>query len=198
MKRAHVPFLAAIVVTALSTCTANADFIEWRYNWKASPNVVSANDPEDGHIRIDAGGPHQIDGRSDIVAATLKAFSDGVGKDLGYFTNKAYSLTVRIWDQASHVWGEATFSGVLNGYLSAQSSNIHNTWTSSQTQTLHLGHHLYTVHIGPFVAPGAPGTNSLGSIGADVKVTNNPEPSSFVLAGLGLPMVGLLVWKRRR
>jgi hypothetical protein len=198
MKRALAPFLAAIVISALNASPVKAEFIEWRYNWKTIPHVVWADDPEDGHIRIDPSGPHRVTGTSEIIAATLKAFSDGVGKDLGYFTNKAYSLTVRIWDQASHIWGDATFTGVLNGYLGAHNSNIHNTWTSNQTELLHLGSHLYTIRIGPFIGPGAPGTGSLGAIAADVKVTHNPEPSSLVLAGLALPMVGLLVWSRRR
>lgn len=86
--------------------------------------------------------------------------------------------------------------------------SLTNTFTGPTTQTLQLGHNLYTVTLGPVVLPqyfNAPDDGpdlSMGSISATISaqpLTNStPEPSSLLLACLGLPSLGLAGWFRRR
>src|SRR5262249_38981678 len=116
----------------------------------------------------------------------------------GTFTNTPYSLTVSIHDDASKTSGFLTFNGVLNGdYTSG--GGIHNKFLAPITQQLKLGQDLYTVTIGSFVAPGAPGSATFGRIGADVIVTgpgqpvSAPEPGTLALAALG---AGALIARR--
>src|SRR5262249_44228974 len=109
-----------------------------------------------------------------------------------HFTDSPYALTLTIKDRESGVEGSLTFTGALSGTLSSLSSNLHNRWTSPRTQRLHLGHHIYIVRIGSFLPPGPPDHQFLGSISAHVRVVHNPEPSGLVLAGLGVPVLGLI------
>lgn len=99
-----------------------------------------------------------------------------------------------------------------------------NTWVSPTIQSVVLGSddtgwRKYTVDILSFTPPGKPGTG-LGSIYAEVRITpttgpggsgdgggsggggggggnSTPEPTSLILAGLGLPVVGMF-WRRRK
>ncbi|HEY7154824.1 MAG TPA: PEP-CTERM sorting domain-containing protein [Gemmataceae bacterium] len=79
--------------------------------------------------------------------------------------------------------------------------NLTNTFLGSTTQTLTLGGNLYTVTIGPFVEPTS---DEKGSISASITVqpttaiNSAPEPSSLMLACLGLPSLGLARRFRRR
>jgi hypothetical protein len=198
MKRASFLVFAASLILLLAAPTVHADFIHWSYDWQASPGAVHAADAEDGSVVFTPVGLTKAGGSTALIAANLKAFSDASVKDPAQFNHAAYSLTLTIFDTQSDQWGRVTFTGFLSGSLTADTSNIHNTFTGDHTQLLHLGHDLYAVTIDSFTPPGPPGTDGLGSIGAHVKVTHNPEPSSLILAGLGLPFVGLLLWQRRR
>src|SRR5262249_29714492 len=101
-----------------------------------------------------------------------------------------YTLSLFLQDQDSGKSGTISFTGEFNGMLTADSSNITNTFVGPTTQTLVLGDHLYTVSIGPYSAPGPTGVVNVGGIGAraDVKVStifHTPEPSSCLLALVG-------------
>jgi hypothetical protein len=132
-----------------------------------------------------------------------------------HFTNKNYSLIVDLTDSASNKSGMLTFTGSLNGTLSLTSANIKNTFIGPLTQHLDLGGNLYTVTIGPYAAPGIPDSTQTGSISAHVSVQpegptgggsggpvpppsrQTPEPSTLLLAGLGLSALGMAGWRHR-
>jgi hypothetical protein len=114
-------------------------------------------------------------------------------------------------DDASGASGSLTFRGNLSGSINllqgVGNAGITNTTLGPTTQSLTLGGNLYTVTIGSFVPPGIPNdpngvAGPTGSISASIAVqpaTNStPEPSSLVLACLGLPSLGLAGWFRRR
>jgi hypothetical protein len=89
--------------------------------------------------------------------------------------------------------------------------NATNTYTSPVTQTTTLDGNSITVTLDPFAHPTTGSTNN-GSIGAEITAniagggggpgpggpTGTPEPSTLVLAFLGLSGLGAASWRRRR
>jgi hypothetical protein len=112
-------------------------------------------------------------------------------------------------DRASGASGSLTFRGNLSGSIETigpDRVDLTNTFLGPTTQTLTLGRNQYIVTIGPF-APPSPPTLSQGpieyisaqdgSISVHVAVVT-PEPSSLLLACLGLPPLGLAGWVRHQ
>jgi len=188
---------AAWMLLCLGIADARAELIQWSYSWSRSPAEVHADSPGTGFIALTDAGMKSAAGNSYLVAANLQAHSTAPDSNPDVFTNKAYSLTLSLGDQASGASGTLTFNGEFNGTLTANSSNITNTFTGAMTQTLVLGDHLYAVTMDSFTGPGPTGAANSGSISARAEVSVStimdlPEPSSLVLAlagsvgGLGL------------
>jgi hypothetical protein len=116
-----------------------------------------------------------------------------------------YSLRITLHDSASGASGSLTFGGNLFGSI-VQGDGIEfisDQWTNSTFQSLKLGGNLYTVNADGFSNGTGFSTipNGTGHIFASVyaeKLGVAPEPSSLVLACLGLPSLGLARWFRRR
>jgi hypothetical protein len=182
----------------LACSQARADFIGWSYSWTRSPSVVNADGNSTGKIFLTPISGSAV-GTSDIGAVSITTFSSASATNPDTFTNKGYSLTVNLTDSASHAMGSLTFMGTLNGTVSAASTNLTTTFGSPLVQSIVLGKDLYTVSLN--LPPGA--SSTLGGIGAHVvvgpaQVKNTPEPASLVLAGMGVPVVTVGVWWRRR
>jgi hypothetical protein len=220
MKRSAVPVFAALLAHLFGCAApARAEFIEWHYRWHNSPSVVWSDLPKRGAILISNSSgaratllhgleppawfplkatPHFADGSTNLVAAYLFPISNAPANKLAEFKHRPFTLSLFIRDDASHASGWATFSGYFYGTMSDNRSNIFIHWTSSRKEELHLGHNLYTVWITSYTPPGPPDSHDPGSIGARVSVRHNPEPSTLVLAGLGLPLLGgAWCWRRR-
>jgi hypothetical protein len=171
--------------------SARADLIHWSYNWSASPTNIHADAPGTGYITLTDEKPLQVAGDSDIVATNLQVHSTATSASPDVFTNKPYTLTLNLTDQASNQSSSLVFTGTLFGTATADSSDIGNTFTGMTTQKVVLGNNLYTVTINNYAPPGPPGSINSGSIGAHAVVTVQqvihtlPEPSSLVLCGLG-------------
>lgn len=116
--------------------------------------------------------------------------------DPAVFDHVPFKLMLFVRDRDSGATGNLTFRGSINGSLSPQFSTLTVTLTPPDSTTLHLGHHLYHLSIDPVTHLGLPG-DPPGSIVADMTVSHNPEPSSLVLAALGVPCLGLRLWRRR-
>jgi hypothetical protein len=102
-----------------------------------------------------------------------------------------------VQDVASGKTGTLTFKGILNGSISPQSSQLTAYITPPNIATLHLGQHLYHVSVNTYVPLGLP-SDPPASVGANLAVAHNPEPSTLLLVAFGLPGLGLTLWRRRR
>ncbi len=120
------------------------------------------------------------------------------------FNAQTYTLTMHITDNGTHDTGALTFTGTINGSLSATTSTLVNSF--STPSPLSLDGHLYHVSIAsvPLAPPTSPQQNILAAVSvtnvvATVNPISTPEPTSLVLGGLGFSLFGLGgCWKRRR
>jgi hypothetical protein len=189
------------ILLLIAAADARAELIQWSYNWSRSPADVHADSPGTGYVSLTDEGMKSASGNSFLVATNLQAHSTAPISDPDVFTNKTYTLSLFLQDQDSQKSGTVTFTGEFNGTLTAESSNIKNTFVGQTTQTLVLGDHLYTVTIGPYTPPGPTGALNVGSIAARAEVSVStifhlPEPSSGALALFAV--CGWLIGRRRR
>lgn len=181
----------ALVVLLSLVPAARADLIPWTYTWSRSPTEVRADAPGTGYVQLTDEGATTTRGESDIVATNLKTFSTATDGNRDVFTAKPYSLTLTIVDTASGERGAMTFTGQIDGWLTAESSMLRNTFTSVTAGELTLGGNRYSASIGPFAQPGHPRASNTGSIVSTVTidvqaiVQQLPEPATLVLSGVG-------------
>ncbi len=230
MKRLFlVPAMAAVILPWLAGAKAHADLIQWTATGAAYPASGSAEVPalpnfpySSAGILMDPGqystNPVSGTNSGSVVIANLSTTinynNDGSPSESYQFGGPSaqYRLGLLLRDQASGASATLTFRGYFSGYLPLADPSVPysltNTFVGPTTQTLHLGHNLYTVSLGPVVLPryfNSPDDGpdlSMGSISASISakpLTNStPEPSSLLLACLGLPSLGLTVWRRRK
>jgi len=217
MTRLSFPLLGTVIgLSLLGPSAARADLITWGFNWSGSPTSVAGDPGATGGIFLLDPQPGHGQGSMALSGTQLQVFSSAPAGTLDHFTNRPYTETLTITDDASHASGTLTFTGLFNGTLSPSQANILNTFTGKTIQTLLLGTHLYTVNLDKYIPPTP---TSAGSFGADVTVTPNttggggggnngggsgggggdhhaPEPSSLILTGIGLATFGVAYWKR--
>jgi hypothetical protein len=208
MRRFSAFLCGAAAVLLLGPAGARADFANWSYNWNPTP-------PSGDYMATTGVGKFNLSnepagsatGNSDIVASNVKVYSTENPKKPAVFTNVAYSLTLFLLDEGSGKSGTLTFTGALSGTVSMKSSKLTNVFTGLVKQSILLGSHVYTVTMNAYSPPGPPTASKLGSIGASVTVegrdggppsNGTPEPSTMVLAGLGLSFLGAASWRKRR
>jgi hypothetical protein len=203
MKYAALRMFALAVAVCLGTGSlARADYIA-QFNFTPDKtDLFATNNPTLGKISLSNESPSKAEGTTTLVATNISTWADPSTtlKKPAVFKDVGYTLTLFITDLHTAKSDQMYFSGKFNGTLSSGSALITNSFTTPDTVTKQIGNHLYTVQIGPFVPPGNPTSNKAGSIGAFATVTVSavPEPSTFVLAGLGLTVAGGGFWYRRR
>jgi PEP-CTERM motif len=203
MKRSLPPLWAAALL--LAAPAARADHAPWSYEWTPTAFEMASTTGA-GAVNFTAGSG-TADGNSTVVAMNLEAFSTADPSTPDTFVDASYAISIALTDTMSGESGSLSFAGLFNGSLSTGAVNIDNEFTGEPEQSLVLGGRTYTVTIGPYTAPGVPGTPNLGAISASVAVTGDgpappppnttPEPSSLVLAALGVSSLGLR-WLRGR
>jgi len=166
-----------------------------------------------------------ITGPSNIVLANLSTVSTGTPTDPSQLNlNGQYTLTLTIRTLADpsnpsggYVSGTMKIYGDLGGSFSQSNSNITNQFYTDGTYTttvdkpqgiVTLNGINYVVTVDSFTAPEPEGGSQVGSIGAHVdllagdggnpKVGQTPEPSTILLSCLGLSILGLAGWRKRR
>jgi hypothetical protein len=223
MQRSLVSLLAAAVAAVLVTGgVARAEDFPWSYSGTGTTISNNNNSALTSAINF-VGTSGGAVGDSGIIIYNLSTDSTALLSAPDTFTKVPYDLTLTLGDTKS--LGKSTTSGTLKftGNFSAQKVSTDslltpvNEWVSPTSQSITLGSddtgwRKYTVDILSFTPPGKPGTG-LGAIFAEVRITpadgssgtgdgggpppNAPEPGSLILAGLGLPIVGLF-WRRRK
>jgi hypothetical protein len=171
---------------------ARGNFIPWQYSWNASPTTVSS---PSGQMTItltpQSGSTQSAVGQQTTIEAAGVTVSPSTQPPPPSVTEQ---LSVNLMDSASGASGRVTFSGTV----SSDAKGSFAATFSGSTESIVLGGHLYTVTL----IPGGPtAANPDGTINARVTVTNvsqAPEPSTLLLAGLGLPLAGLAGRRRRR
>jgi hypothetical protein len=211
MNRSSALLLAASFASlCLAGTCARADFVNWSFNWSRSPaDVISADAFGTSKISLTDEAFGRATGSSDIVATNIRTSSTAPVGHPNHFLDAAYSLTLRLTDDASNESGTLTFNGLFNGTLSSGSANIRTRFTGSTTGALVLGNNEYVVTFGDYSPPGPPGINNAGSIGATVEVrsltpdpepgpgpVDSPEPSAVLLSCLGLSVLGAASWRK--
>lgn len=204
MRAQRLCLLAFATVLFGSTARTNAALIQWGYDWSASPSFVTAGA---GKVTLSNETSHTAAGNSHVVATQLQVFSsaDPLTPDTFGAGDGNYALTINLKDIASGLTGSLTFTGKLQGSISALSSNVTNTFNAPTVKSLLLGFTNFTVTMDSYTPPGPPDQINFGSIGAMVTVTSlkpsderTPEPSTMALAGIGAGIAGLSAWRRRR
>jgi hypothetical protein len=194
----------SLATLLLASGSARANLIAWSYNWQPTVPAVLADSPVNGgKITLSNEPSGTAVGDSDIVATNLKSVSSADPNTPDTFTHKTFTLNLTLTDSASHQTGTLSFMAEFNGTISSQSANVTATPLGPTSRTIVLGGNSYSVSINSYVPPPPPGATNAGSIGATALVTvgqvnRTPEPSTMVMAGLGLSFLGLFGWQKRR
>ncbi len=206
MKRAAVLCLAAACFLWAGSA-ARADAISSsEYNWgyhfepDGHPIHIITNNNALGVVALPGnGGSDDMHSASKVpvdISTKVWAISTATASHPQTVTDLPFAINLKLTDHASGLSEYVSFSGALNGNLWNNGSTLSPTFTSPLTATVDIDHHLYTVAFERFVAP--TGIDNPGRFVFDVTVQHNPEPSSLVLAGIGMPLFGLIVRRRRR
>ncbi len=199
-------FAGALTAVLLAGPSARADFIQWKFNWTPTVSAITSDTSVDSFIQLTNEPEDNAAGSSDVVATNISVFSNaprGNPDVFGPNSTNAFTLTMKLTDTASGEFANLVFGGRFTGTLSAQSADLDVTWTGQSNYVVELGNSEYTVDIGPYSPPGPPTADNKGSIAAHVEVrpldvVKVPEPSTLVLSGIGMSLVGLASWRKRR
>src|SRR4029079_13391393 len=94
-----------------------------------SPLEVHADSPGTGYISLtNGGGLMSVAGSTFLAATNLEAHSTATHSNPDIFTNKTYTLSLFLQDQDSGKSGTIAFTGAFNGTLTADNSNVTNTF----------------------------------------------------------------------
>jgi hypothetical protein len=215
MKRSLSLFAATVALTLTATTRSNADF-SYTYNWSANPININAGA---GGVSFTSNDGGTSTTETDTIAANVSVFSAANAANADAIPTPGggsnYSLAVTLTDSNGAGSGTITFTGLLLGKLTHDSSNLTNAITgvtdeagSHPGQTFGVGTvdgTQYVVSYNGFAAPGPEAQHNQGAISFHIGFEpgvddgpSSPEPSSMVLGCLGLTFLGGAFYRARR
>jgi hypothetical protein len=215
MRFSSVPLSILLAVGLLfSKGVARAEYMNWSYHWSIGPAPVLASGTGSVSQALGWGGK----GSSHILAAAVTTSSSASARNPDRF-QKSFALTLHLQDRGTRQSGALTFHGLISGTLTASSARLSESF-ATPIEHLRLGSHVYWIELPSRVTLRPPGASVVPSYYATVWVTNvsppppshprvmaaalmvagasiasvpaasTPEPSSIVLGGLGIVMLG--------
>jgi hypothetical protein len=176
MKRCSTSlFLTTPSLLLLTILTARAEFVPWDYTWVRTTPVVTADRGSLGAIALQNAPAGHGDGTATIAVTGLQGFSFADDRRPDVFTQQHWGLTLLLRDEASGELGSLTFTGQLNGTLTASRANVATTFTDP-VQAIRLGRNLYTLSLRFTPSLRTTGITNLGTIDATVTVPGFTPP----------------------
>jgi PEP-CTERM motif len=209
MERVKKLLYAAAVATCLAgAASARAD-ISWTADWTPSNNFIAVGPSTNINFSNLAATNYTTSSALPVVSvpATNLTISSSASSTVT-FSGAVYSLSLKITDGPSGATGIFNFTGTLSGTITQTGAWVNNVFNTPTSITKTIGADTYTVTLSGYVPPGTPTSiNTVGGIGATITVVpgnssgsphGTPEPSTLVLAGLGMAFTGLGAWRRKR
>ena len=200
MNRAAAICLAAACFLSAGSA-AHASEISWSYHFVSDGhpiNFVHSNKAF-GLVGLPGNGSgslHTSAGATTDISTKIWSFSTASASHPQSVGNLPFAINLKITDRASGVSAYVSFSGILSGNIWNHGSTLSAKFSGPTTQQVDINHHLYTVSYESFTPPEGPG--HAGKFTFDAKAQNNPEPSTLVLAAIGVPFFGVSLRRRAR
>jgi hypothetical protein len=207
MGRLAPRLAVAVAAVCFLTVPARADFVRWDYTTTPANTSVASNGGSGSTANFIGDTNVLAVGNSNIVLAALTTTSSASPTSPATFTSKFWAVDLTITDFSSGATYDFLFGGRLTGSVSSSSSYFTNTFIGQSSITAQIGANNYTVSLVSFTPPGPPSASNRGAISAYVSIapasgtgtiqsTGSPEPSTMVLAGVGI--VGFVASRYRR
>jgi hypothetical protein len=130
------------------------------------------------------------------ISTKIWSFSTATAAHPQTVSDLPFAINIKLTDKASGLSEYVSFGGALNGNFWNNGSTLSPTFFGPLSKSVDINHHLFTVSFESFTPPA--GLGHPGEFVFDVSVHHNPEPSTLVLAGIGAPLFGLILRRRRR
>jgi hypothetical protein len=198
----------ALLVLPAATGPVRADYLNWSYTSTLNVPGVSVSSGSNGGASVTLTDVAQAGAGSIPVIAyeTQTSSTTPIA-----FNDATFNLALKITD-GNNAAGTLNFTGSLNGSLTATASSVVASFAPVTSNSITFDGHTYSVTIPPLSLD--PPTSPQQDILAKVFVTNassggtpppppphtngTPEPTSLLLAGLGLSCFGAERWLKRR
>ncbi len=207
MKRAAVLCLAAACFlwagspahAGLITSGESTTPTFWSYKFSLNPQATWIGNENHGGAIFMPSGYEQAKitapGISSDISSKILSWTNATASDPLVVSNKPFTIDLKIRDEsgATH---DFIFKGTLNGDLWKGGSTLTPTFSTPLTESYLVGDFTYQVSFKSFKSDWSNGEFRVSSFNFSVD-HHNPEPSSLVLAGIGAPLFGMVLRRRR-